>query len=226
MKPTQTLLATVVLSTAVMVSGAAQAALMDRGGGLIYDDVLNITWLKDANYGAGSSYDDGLSNDDGAMMWTNAVAWAGNLTYYDSVRNVTYDDWRLPSTLQPDATCGTQSGGNSLGVGCTRSELGHLFYMDLGGLEGVSITIGHNSNFSLFQNIRPDYYWSGTEHTTGYHAWSFIMIDGYQGYYYKSLELSAWAVRPGDVASVPVPAAAWLLGSGLLGLIGVARRQC
>lgn len=28
------------------------------------------------------------------------------------------------------------------------------------------------------------------------------------------------------VASVPVPAAAWLLGSGLLGLIGVARRQC
>lgn len=31
-----------------------------------------------------------------------------------------------------------------------------------------------------------------------------------------------WYVRP---SAVPVPAAAWLLGSGLLGLIGVARRK-
>ncbi|MBI5783055.1 MAG: VPLPA-CTERM sorting domain-containing protein, partial [Gammaproteobacteria bacterium] len=35
----------------------------------------------------------------------------------------------------------------------------------------------------------------------------------------------ALAVRPGDVAVVPVPAAVWLFGSGLLGLIGVARRK-
>lgn len=28
-----------------------------------------------------------------------------------------------------------------------------------------------------------------------------------------------------QVSSVPVPAAAWLLGSGLLGLVGVARRK-
>jgi hypothetical protein len=28
-----------------------------------------------------------------------------------------------------------------------------------------------------------------------------------------------------DVAAVPVPAAVWLFGSGLLGLIGVARRK-
>ena len=26
------------------------AALYDRGEGLIYDDVLDITWLQDANY--------------------------------------------------------------------------------------------------------------------------------------------------------------------------------
>lgn len=44
----------VVLAT----SGAAQAALIDRGGGLIYDTDLNITWLQNANYGAGSTYDD------------------------------------------------------------------------------------------------------------------------------------------------------------------------
>ena len=31
-------------------SAASQAALIDRGGGLIYDDVLNVTWLQDARY--------------------------------------------------------------------------------------------------------------------------------------------------------------------------------
>ncbi len=32
------------------LSGMAQAALFDRGGGMIYDDVLDISWLQDANY--------------------------------------------------------------------------------------------------------------------------------------------------------------------------------
>ncbi len=35
----------------------------------------------------------------------------------------------------------------------------------------------------------------------------------------------AWAVRDGDVGAVPVPAAVWLFGSGLIGLLGVARRK-
>ncbi|MCP4042838.1 MAG: VPLPA-CTERM sorting domain-containing protein, partial [Gammaproteobacteria bacterium] len=29
----------------------------------------------------------------------------------------------------------------------------------------------------------------------------------------------------GDVSAVPVPAAVWLFGSGLIGLLGVARRK-
>ncbi|MDP2823739.1 MAG: hypothetical protein Q8O52_13825, partial [Sulfuritalea sp.] len=40
------------LAAGLLSSGVAQAALNDRGGGLIYDDVLNITWLADANYAA------------------------------------------------------------------------------------------------------------------------------------------------------------------------------
>jgi hypothetical protein len=32
-------------------------------------------------------------------------------------------------------------------------------------------------------------------------------------------------VIEGSVSTVPVPAAAWLFGSGLLGLVGVARRK-
>ena len=33
----------------VVVTGAAQAALVNRGGGMIYDTTRNITWLADMN---------------------------------------------------------------------------------------------------------------------------------------------------------------------------------
>ena len=45
----------VFLSTLLLffgVLGIANATLWDRGGGLLYDDVLNITWLQNANYAA------------------------------------------------------------------------------------------------------------------------------------------------------------------------------
>ena len=38
----------------VALSGAAQAALVNRGGGMIYDTTRNITWLADMNYAATS----------------------------------------------------------------------------------------------------------------------------------------------------------------------------
>ncbi|MDZ7752733.1 MAG: hypothetical protein U5S82_13950 [Gammaproteobacteria bacterium] len=38
------------MAAMLMLSGAASATLFDRGRGLIYDDVLDITWLQDANY--------------------------------------------------------------------------------------------------------------------------------------------------------------------------------
>lgn len=63
----------------VGLSGTAQATLIDRGGGMVYDDVLNITWLQDANQGAGSAFDDGVNTADGLMTWDSAVAWADGL---------------------------------------------------------------------------------------------------------------------------------------------------
>jgi len=41
------------LLTIIMILGfieTANASLWYRGGGLVYDDVLNITWLQNANY--------------------------------------------------------------------------------------------------------------------------------------------------------------------------------
>ncbi len=43
------------------LAGTAQAGLIDRGGGMIYDTTQNITWLADWNYAQTSGWDaDGL----------------------------------------------------------------------------------------------------------------------------------------------------------------------
>ena len=53
-----------VLALGYLMSGAAYAALFDRGGGLIYDNVLDVTWLSDAQYLMTSGADaDGRRDD-------------------------------------------------------------------------------------------------------------------------------------------------------------------
>ena len=41
---------------------------------------------------------------------------------------------------------------------------------------------------------------------------------------FKDQHFSSGSISP-VISSVPVPAAAWLFGSGLLGLVGIARRK-
>jgi hypothetical protein len=214
------------LCAVVLIPGQAFGALINRGGGLIYDTDRDITWLADANYGAGSFYDTNEGYEDGLMSWASANAWATNLSYYDSVRGVTYDDWRLPTTLYPDPSCNTPG----YGTNCTGSEMGHLFYDELQGIAGQSILVTHNSSFDLFTNIQPYRYWSTTESEprSFNYEWYFDFSNGFQYDSHYANAGYAWAVRPGDVAvtsTVPVPAAAWLFGSGLLSLVGMARRK-
>lgn len=222
------------LGLAVAVSlamGQAGAALHDRGGGMIYDDVLKITWLANANQGAGSTFDDGFSTTDGRMTWANAVAWADQLVHGG------FSDWRLPTTLQPDANCsnsfdpGAPHGIQSFGSGCTGSELGHMFYNNLGGNANESVLTQNGdspqeiANLALFTNVQSNLYWSGTEYAPNTNnAWRFGTINGFQFNSSKSNEFNAWAVRPGDVGRVPVPGTLALLGLGL-GLIGIGRAR-
>jgi len=70
-------------------------------------------------------------------------------------------------------------------------------------------------------------YWSGTQYSANPNgAWSFYTNAGYQ--YLNNKDYGggfALAVSPGQISAVPLPGAAWLLGSGLLGLVGLARRK-
>ena len=86
------------------------------------------------------------------MNWTDANAWAAGLSYYDVVRDVTYDDWRLPTSRPIDGnsfniaisndgttdrgyarttTDGSDGGWRDAG-GTPVSELGYMYYVNLG----------------------------------------------------------------------------------------------
>lgn len=200
------------------LSTAAHASLIDRGGGLIYDTDLDLTWLSDANVAAGSAFDDGTNTTDGRMSWVNAEAWAASLTTGG------VSGWRLPFTADPDASC---NGSGPRGQNCTGSEMGHLFYVELGGDANSSIlNTGDPALLALFTNIQGQY-WSGTTEV-GYpdYAWYFTFTDSGQNDAFKTTNfMHAWAVHDGDVAVVPAPGAAWLLGTGLLGFVANTWRR-
>ena len=145
------------LILALALAGPAQAKLIDRGGGFIYDDVLDITWTQNANINGGGE------------GWLTQVHWADSLSLFDSVRNVTWEDWRLPTTKQPDASCSDQNirgvPGQSGGFNCTGSEMGHLF-----NIEGISAAAP-----GPFINLEASGYWSGTGFapSSSFLAWAF-----------------------------------------------------
>jgi hypothetical protein len=247
MKQQKTLLAVAFLTFAAVTS-TSQASLFARGTDMVYDDANNITWASDANLfqtqAAGNSNlvneiiagNGGVIHDtpnlldtvansgkytltsgdfntsNGMMTWWGAQAWANNLSLGG------FTNWALPTTV-PAA-----SGYNQTG-----SQMGDLFYNQLGGVEGTSINTTHNANYNVFSNVQSSVYWSSSDYAPNpVNAWVFLTDRGFQfSNLIKANQLYAWAVRPGDVAasSVPVPAAVWLFGSGLIGLASFTRRK-
>ena len=226
MKISKYILATLTLFLSVSANAALLSRDLDGNPGTAeayYDDEANLTWLADANYALTSGYD-----GDGFMDWGTANDWAASLDL-DGVAGA--DGWRLPTTPLLDDGCSNQA-DRSWGYNCSGSEMGNLFYNVLGGTQYTSIDDVHNENYYLFSNIGTDpaySYWSATEYVLyDVNAWTFDFENGHQGYTSKPNTFYAWAVYDGDIAApsaVPVPAAVWLFGSGLVGLIGIARRR-
>lgn len=191
-------------AAAVSGQGTWETSLKARdinGDGIIdayYDTALNITWLANANLAAGSVYDDdeyaqytsgGNTTTDGAMTLANARSWASELNLYGE------SGWRLPN-----------SGFNfvnqaSQGV----MELDHLY----------KITLGNNyfnqpnpglTNTGPFQNIKIDHmYWLETETIESWYAWHYGFDGIGAGGTFSNEVKYIWAVKDGDVLTVPEP---------------------
>jgi hypothetical protein len=167
---------------------SAHAELSNRGtdslgNRLIYDSDLNITW-----YDYTKSY-----VPLGGATWGEQMLWASYLTV--NFGGTIYDDWRLPTALNQDGT------GPCLGYNCTGSEMGHLFYTELGN-KGFLATNGNPqsgwglTNTGNFQNLQPVPYWSGTE-------WAAIPSHAWYFYFYSGGQDEPATIRPSTTTRLP-----------------------
>lgn len=132
----------------------ASATLHDRGNGLIYDDVLKITWLQDANLSASESFGVWgiLPYSGGQMSASTAAEWIGamNAAAYKG-----FSDWRLPKVAPMGAAWkygsaydGSRESGYNVSApgsafpGSTASEMAYMFYNNLGLRASCDVT-GH-----------------------------------------------------------------------------------
>lgn len=184
-----------VLVLITTTTNAALLSLESRLGGLAYYDP-NLNITWTAQ-----------SNINSWMSWDQATTWAAGLTI-DGVGG-----WRLAS-MDVNNDGNVESCNSGSNPACTDNEYGYLFW---------------NEGFTSLNpgplDIQQGTYWSSTALASNF-AWVFAFGDGSQSSTHGCTNnCFAWAVHDGDVGAVPIPAAVWLFGSGLLGLMGISRRK-
>lgn len=203
----------------------AQATLTSYIGadnvGLVHSSISNVTWTQDANLLGTLESTIGYTNAINAIIAATPINsgshtvsasdfseggkanWYGAIAFVNCLNIINYggsNHWRLP----------------------TINELGQLFYTELNGT-----VRGSTPNTPFFNNVQDYAYWSGMEYAQNPdEAWTFVTQRGFPYHYGKLNQNYAWAViNPGQVAAVPVAASVWLMGSGLLGLLGLKRTR-
>src|SRR5947209_2856318 len=139
----------IVMAMVMGFSAQGHATLIDRGADsignhLIYDSDLNITWY-DSDFPSGADHHPRFFD-----TFVNQLNFVGGLIVH--FNGTVYDDWRVPAT--DDQTC--------FGYNCTTSEMGHLYYTELGNSAG-----GPLAHTGPFQHLTGPFlplgadYWSG-----------------------------------------------------------------
>lgn len=185
-------------------------------GKAIYDTDQGLTWIADANLAqtnsfgvprnvslgahpadsSGNTISSGIT-DNGTMSWAGAFFWIDAM---NEANYLGFSDWRLPRTLKEDTTCSSWFTGTPAGQNCTGSEMGYLFYVELGGKDFHSAGGIKLLDYQLFINVKNGFYLSETETENNVsHAWNFQLVTGLQTFIDKSKGAFALVVRDGDV---------------------------
>jgi len=209
------------------LNGAAVAA-NDPSAAFEYDPNLNITWLRDWNSAP-------------QMNFETARAFAASLTIGGM------GGWRLPFVRDtgPRGCNFSNAGGTDCGYnvqtlsgGVVYSELAYLWYAELGNLAfcapGEATCTRGQPGWGLehtgdFIGMQSAVYWSGTQffyaNGVSLQSWAFSTTAGYQNVYDIAGRSPFIAVRDGDVAAIPEPAAAWQWLAGAAFAVLLRRRH-
>lgn len=223
-------LALALVLTLITIADRSHAGLIDVGNGLIYDNVSNVTWLSNGltftNDVAGNTSNPTGNLYTGSLLgtivtpslgpshtiaandfdynsglgrwvgsWWAANAWAEG--FEPQYLGQTISDWRLPTSTEAQSLI-TQLGPGNYGATGPFVWVPPFFWTS----ELTSETTANVAR-PLFGTVD-----------------SFSLMNGSVPRYSNVL-----AVASGNVAPVPLPAAAWLFGSGVAGIGVLARRR-
>jgi hypothetical protein len=179
---------------------SAQASFIaSEDGETVYDSIGDVTWLSNANLAATKSFGVRGINPNGSMSWTTAQQW---ISAINAANYLGSNKWSLPTSRMPDYGCSQNPKSAAFGYGCSGSQMGNLYYNQLGGVKGSTIEQTHNASYSLFKNFQPYLYWSSTlwERVPN-SAFSFSFGNGFQGTNVFANAMYAIPVAPGKVGS-------------------------
>jgi hypothetical protein len=180
-----------VFISCLLAAPNAHAVLIPSADGqTVYDTLLRVNWLANANLAATERFGLDISPN-GAMDFATAKKWV------DKLSSLTGKAWSLPTSpwafpnpplhnkppyLYDPSCSATGPHGASFGYGCINSALGSLFYQSLGLLRhNTAVPIPPNT-VGPFVNFQPYLYWSCTNKATGTCPTSMITGKGTNGY--------------------------------------------
>jgi hypothetical protein len=118
-----------------------------------------------------------------AVRWVTAMNKANQGHGYLGQTN-----WHLPETGPPDPSCSMKG---TTGFNCTGSQMGALFYKQLGLRRGESVVAASDVEVGPFHNIQPYLYWACEAETpvsacqadgpAERFEWNFSFGNGFEG---------------------------------------------
>src|SRR5271157_1281007 len=128
------------LSSVLLAVPNVDAELIPSADGLtVYDTVLKVRWLANANLPGTPEGRFGVANinPNGSMDYATALQWVDALNSLNGgVGYLGHNNWTLPTTptfpmTDPSCSAINRQGGGSFGFGCMNSDMGSLYYVSL-----------------------------------------------------------------------------------------------